>query len=262
MPRIALISALLMTVAWWTTAWAQTNTGYPTNWSQPGRGPSTPDGWFPPRGSCYQPILVPIAARNDVRYDRRGGVSARLASLARLSPPSILPPTACWGPTIWTSSINLACACWPGGGSTIVLAIEASFLGLLQWDESRAVRDSTVNSQGTAGNLFSPLTNFGNPPQVGLDFNTLASLRIISQFNNGELNLRQRLNTSPVDHAGLGDLWPSVHERSRAARVPHAVTFAGACRHRQRGQRGGQEQPVRRSARRSSGISRRAAVLA
>jgi hypothetical protein len=96
------------------------------------------------------------------------------------------------------------------------LAIEASFLGLLQWDESRAVRDSTVNAQGTTGNLFSPLTGFGSPAQVGLDFNTLASLRIVSQFNNGELNLRHRLDTTPSimqASAIYGIRYMNVHER-------------------------------------------------
>ncbi len=76
-------------------------------------------------------------------------------------------------------------------------ALEASYLGLLDWNEGREVRDSTVNALGTPGNLFSPFSNFGVPPLVGFDFNDFASLRVVSTFQNAELNLRQRLGTPP-----------------------------------------------------------------
>jgi hypothetical protein len=77
-------------------------------------------------------------------------------------------------------------------------AIEASYFGLMTWDESLAVRDVTVNALGSAGNLFSPFTDFGDPAgQAGLDFNTFASIRSISSLDNAELNIRQRLDTAP-----------------------------------------------------------------
>ncbi len=76
-------------------------------------------------------------------------------------------------------------------------ALEASYIGLLDWNESRSVRDSTSNALGTTGNLFSPFSNFGDPPIVGFDYNYFASIHVVSTFNNAELNLRQRLATPP-----------------------------------------------------------------
>src|SRR5690606_14760012 len=77
------------------------------------------------------------------------------------------------------------------------LAIEGSYLGLLSWNEGREVHNATVNALGTAGNLFSPFSDFGEPPLVGFDYNDFASIRIVSTFHNAELNLRQRLGTPP-----------------------------------------------------------------
>ncbi len=76
-------------------------------------------------------------------------------------------------------------------------ALEASYLGLLDWNEIRTVRNETVNVLGTEGNLFSPFSNFGDPPLLGFDYNNFASIRVVSTFHNAELNLRQRLDTPP-----------------------------------------------------------------
>lgn len=76
-------------------------------------------------------------------------------------------------------------------------AIEASYLGLFQWDEQNAIRNVTPNIHGTNGNLFSPLTNFGSPAQIGLDFNNLVAARLRSQFDNAEINFRQTLYSTP-----------------------------------------------------------------
>ena len=76
-------------------------------------------------------------------------------------------------------------------------ALEASYLGLLDWNENRAVSNATTNSLGTAGDLFSPFSGFGDPPLVGFDYNNFASIQIVSTFHNAELNLRQRLGTPP-----------------------------------------------------------------
>jgi hypothetical protein len=215
MPRIALISALLVALAGWTTAWAQTNAGYPTNWSQPGRGPSTPDGWFPQGGTCYQPM--PYQSPLETTYVTTDVVAFRRDWQASQSFATLNTPT---NGVLGTHDLDFVnqpgLRVLAGRRFNDCLAIEASFLGLLQWDETRAVRDLTVNSQGTAGNLFSPLTNFGRPAQVGLDFNTSASIRILSQFNGGELNLRQRLNTTPSimqASALYGIRYLNAHER-------------------------------------------------
>jgi hypothetical protein len=97
-----------------------------------------------------------------------------------------------------------------------VFAIEGNFLGLLKWDESRAVQNSTLNSQGTLGNLFSPLSHFGQPAQVGIDYNNFASIHTISELNTAELNIRQRLETPPslMQASGLyGFRYINIHER-------------------------------------------------
>ncbi len=55
------------------------------------------------------------------------------------------------------------------------------------------MRNDTDNAFGVPGNMFSPFSNFGDPAVVGLDYNQLASIRSVSDFNSAELNLRQRL---------------------------------------------------------------------
>ncbi len=214
MPRIVLISALLATLTWSATAWAQSSAGYPTNWSPPGRGPATPD-LFPPAGACYQPLLYqsPLETTyftTDVVAFRRDWAASQ--TFATLNTPT--------NGVLGTHDLDFVnqpgLRVLAGRRFNDCLAIEASFLGLLQWDEARTVQDSTVNAQGTTGNLFSPFTNFGSPAQVGLDFNTSASLRIISQFNSGELNLRQRLDTPPSImqvSALYGIRYLNIHER-------------------------------------------------
>jgi hypothetical protein len=73
-------------------------------------------------------------------------------------------------------------------------AIEASWLGFLDWDDSAVVRNATINDVGTPGDLDSPLSGFGNPAQiVGLDYNREIRERIITKLNSYELNLRRRL---------------------------------------------------------------------
>ncbi|REK19313.1 MAG: hypothetical protein DWQ37_01600 [Planctomycetota bacterium] len=76
-------------------------------------------------------------------------------------------------------------------------AVEASFLGLLRWDQRSAVQNEDTNALGTAGDLFSPFTYFGDPAEVGFDYNYYASIRLVSDFNNAELNLRHRMAMPP-----------------------------------------------------------------
>ena len=69
-------------------------------------------------------------------------------------------------------------------------AIEGSYFGLMDWDESRAVRS-------VGGALISPFTNAGAPPVLGLDGNTLTSIRTESNLDNIEISIRQWLYTPP-----------------------------------------------------------------
>ena len=71
--------------------------------------------------------------------------------------------------------------------------IEFSYFWLSDLNESAAVRDNTLNDEGTLGNLFSPFSGFGRNPVVGLDYNDLVSIREFSFMQNMELNLRRQL---------------------------------------------------------------------
>jgi hypothetical protein len=85
-------------------------------------------------------------------------------------------------------------------------AIEGSYFGLTTWRAQAAVRDSTLNADGTLGNLFSPFSGFGDPAVVGLDFNALASISNVSSLDNFELNARQRVDL-PASELGAHMLY-------------------------------------------------------
>ena len=214
MPRFALICALLVMLACGTTARAQDELDYPANWSRPGRGPSVPN-MNSTAGACFQPQLyespleTTYITADVVAFRRDWQASQTFATLST-------PTNGVLGTHALDFTNQPGLRLLAGRRFNDCFAVEANFLGLLQWDETRTARDSTVNSQGTTGNLFSPFTNFGSPPQVGLDFNNFASIRILSQFNTGELNLRQRLNTPPSImqvSALYGFRYLNVHER-------------------------------------------------
>ena len=103
---------------------------------------------------------------------------------------------------------------YQGGGRALVgrtlgncHAFEVSFFDLTDWDEIAAVRDDTefVQEVDVDGNpaltflasLFSPFSDFGDPPIVGLDYNYLASISYTSSLNNLEFNLRRWILVDP-----------------------------------------------------------------
>jgi hypothetical protein len=80
--------------------------------------------------------------------------------------------------------------------------IEGAYLGSYEWSDRVAVRNSSPNTLGGTGNLFSPFSNFGRPTGlVGVDFNQFASIEMTSTFNSGEINVRRRCCDRPK-------LWP------------------------------------------------------
>lgn len=85
-------------------------------------------------------------------------------------------------------------------------AIEGSYFGLTTWRAQAAVRDATLNADGTLGNLFSPFSEFGDPAVVGLDYNALASIANVSSLDNFELNVRQRVDL-PASELGAHMLY-------------------------------------------------------
>jgi len=117
-----------------------------------------------------------------------------------------------------------------GARLTDFYALETTFLGLFKWDESKTITNASNNPFGTAGNLFSPLTHFGNPPQAGLDYNYQMSIHTASDFNSGELNLRQRLLTPPSVmqvSALYGLRYLNVHERFEYRSRSHVPVLGG-----------------------------------
>ncbi len=79
--------------------------------------------------------------------------------------------------------------------------LEVSYFGSYGWDDSVAVRNVEANAEGGDGNLYSPLSNFGNPDGIiGYDYNDYVTTRFSSELNNGELNLRRRVLMRPGDY--------------------------------------------------------------
>ena len=88
-------------------------------------------------------------------------------------------------------------------------AFEVSYFELTDWDELAAVRDATefiqkVDDDGVAvpaqtfdASLFSPFSDFGDPPIPGLDYNRLAQISYESTLNNLEWNLRRWILADP-----------------------------------------------------------------
>ncbi len=214
MSRVARTSiVLLLTLACFSAARAQDDAccSCPTN--RPGVW-YTPD-LISPAGLCEKPFL--FQSPLETSYFTADTVAFRRDWQAKQTFATLNDPT-----TAALGTHNLDFGHQPGlkvlAGRRLndSLAVEASFLGLMQWDEARSVQDATLNSQGTLGNLFSPLTSFGSPAQLGLDYNSFVSIHTVSQFNNAELNLRHRLDTVPSGMqftfiAGLRYI--NVHER-------------------------------------------------
>lgn len=85
-----------------------------------------------------------------------------------------------------------------GGYSlTPTLRVEGLYFGLANWTECASVRDVSPNSLGGVGDIFSAISNFGQPPLAGVDYNTFASFNYTSTLDNAEINLRHRFWTPP-----------------------------------------------------------------
>jgi hypothetical protein len=72
-------------------------------------------------------------------------------------------------------------------------SIEGSYFQIDAWDSTAALRNTSANGLGGTGNLFSPFSNFGNPPVLGFDYDNLVSVRNMSWLKNGELNVKYLL---------------------------------------------------------------------
>ena len=217
MPRLCTIFAWLLSVACAATAAAQNGLDI-----GPGGGPARAP-WYSPSGLCFQPLLYAsplettyvtadlIAFRRDWQtrqvfatlnnYDQHRALDRRFGN--RLS-------------------ARTARACRTAFERLVRPSKEAS-LDLLQWDETRTRLDSTPNSQGTTGNLFSPFSNFGDPAVVGFDFNDLASIRLQFAIQQRRAESAPTTGHAAVADAGLRTLRISLHERPRDVQLSHRV---------------------------------------
>lgn len=71
--------------------------------------------------------------------------------------------------------------------------VEFSCVATGDWGDEVFYRDDTLNARGGRGNLFSPLTDFGDPAILGVDYNELSRIGLRSRMGRWEINLRQRL---------------------------------------------------------------------
>jgi len=96
--------------------------------------------------------------------------------------------------------------------------VEGIYLGAYDWRDSAAVRNSDLNSEGEVGNLFSPFSDFGASPILGLDYNDFARIDFSSELDNFELNLRRRIGlpAAPFEASFLvGVRYMQIQERFR-----------------------------------------------
>ncbi|MDD4267729.1 MAG: hypothetical protein GXY25_11980 [Pirellulaceae bacterium] len=99
-------------------------------------------------------------------------------------------------------------------------ALEFSYFDLHDWEEIGAVRDNTeyvaevdgdLNPTTTYPNsLFSPFSDFGNPPIEGVDYNRFAQISYRSSLDNVELNVRHWLRKRP-SRLAISVLWGGRH---------------------------------------------------
>lgn len=99
---------------------------------------------------------------------------------------------------------------------TDYVALEASYVGLFDWNEQHSLRNGGTNVLGSAGNLMSPFTQFGSPATAGFDYNCFVEVSVESQFNTAEVNLRHTIDLpySTVQAAAIyGTRYMSLRDR-------------------------------------------------
>lgn len=99
-------------------------------------------------------------------------------------------------------------------------SLEFSYFDLSEWDETAVIRDNTpyvaevdaaLNPTVTYPNsLFSPFSDFGDPPIDGVDYNRLAQVSYHSSLANVELNVRHWLRKYP-SRLAISVLWGGRH---------------------------------------------------
>jgi hypothetical protein len=116
-------------------------------------------------------------------------------------------------PALGTGDLHFG---FQGGGRVLVgrtlcqcHAVEISYFDVTDWSEIAAVRDDTLFVEDVdpvtgaetvvpnSASLFSPFSDFGDPPIEGLDYNYLASISYDTTLNNLEFNLRRWILVDP-----------------------------------------------------------------
>ena len=105
-------------------------------------------------------------------------------------------------------SFTLGYVCTPRYG------VEVSFLGAKPWDQSAALRDSD-------GNLFSPFSDFGNPPLAAFDNNDVAWIREYSAPVLGRSQPAPASGDAAHSAANVAVLRRALRAHRRAFRLLH-----------------------------------------
>ena len=114
-------------------------------------------------------------------------------------------------PVLGTGDLHFG---FQGGGRALIgrtlgrcHALEVSYFEVTDWSEFAFARDDTVFVEDVdrvtgvettfPASLFSPFSDFGDPPIAGLDYNYLASISYDSSLNSLEFNLRRWILADP-----------------------------------------------------------------
>ncbi len=89
---------------------------------------------------------------------------------------------------------------YQGGGRLLIGAtlgdcfqVEGQYMRFATAEDIESIRDTTTNSLGGSGDLFSPFGGFGVTPVAGVDRMNFAQIRYTSSMQEGEINVRRVL---------------------------------------------------------------------
>jgi hypothetical protein len=75
--------------------------------------------------------------------------------------------------------------------------LEASYFYQGEWEQTASVTDMPSILTSTPGNLFTPFTNFGSPPDPRVDYDDYVRIHEISRLQGGEFNLKCAVPAPP-----------------------------------------------------------------
>lgn len=204
MRSLWVLSALLvLAFANWGEWCGQAAAQVPIPPPEPCPDPCPPAGRDPAKSACPDELDFYMRPPRRPWYVLGDGLAIRRDDRGRFDAATVNTPTAV---ALSTADLNMDLR---SGARVLVgrtlgecLQIEGLYFFVSEWDKGREIRNTTPNDQGGTGNLFSPFTNFGDPPLIGLDYNNFAAIRYASSLDNVELNVRRALPIRPGRLAG------------------------------------------------------------